>query len=244
LDFKGFQFLGLGVLRSFMGLFLYAMCVTAPSEDSEHTCEDNGPGVTGGPLKEFSYIGLVFGFLLQMILIWLAFFLIRYSKDKGRTALKGHIEMEPGLKGTKHRGGAGYMWYLLIFDAIIFFLCVGVVVFAIFRQEDYDWQAWPVKHVVFLLQCVYGYFALPFFFFTIPYLQNVLTHTVPTGYTERGICVRMINPQKRKKTQAEKDAKKKAELDELLGADKGESSDSLLERIQAMLMPSPVVDKE
>merc|ERR1719486_858488 len=37
-------------------------------------------------------------------------------------------------------------------------------------------------------QVLYGLLSAPFFLFTLPGLQRVLTHAMPTGYDRRGRC--------------------------------------------------------
>merc|ERR1711865_965979 len=49
---------------------------------------------------------------------------------------------------------------------------------------------------LFACQVAYGYLSLPFFLFTIPYLQVVLTHAVPTAYDRQGRVQKYTRPSK------------------------------------------------
>ncbi|CAE7835611.1 unnamed protein product [Symbiodinium sp. CCMP2592] len=166
LEFKGFQYLTQGLVRSLMGYFLYLNCVTAPGQE-EDFCATNGPGSVAPTL-----IVLV-GYLLQVVLVWTAFVLLPFSSRKGRSTLSGHLD-EPLPHRSKQRGG--YIIYLLWYDLLTFVVCAGALVYVL-QLREWLLDDWMVKHAFFAIQMVHGYLSMPFFFFTIPLIRNVLSHT-------------------------------------------------------------------
>ncbi|CAE7925932.1 unnamed protein product [Symbiodinium sp. KB8] len=183
LEFKGFQYLTQGLVRSLMGYFLYLNCVTAPGQE-EDFCATNGPGSVAPTL-----IVLV-GYLLQVVLVWTAFLLLPFSSRKGRSTLTGHLD-EPLPHRAEHRGG--YIIYLLWYDLLTFVVCAGTLVYVL-QLREWWLDDWMVKHAFFAIQMVHGYLSMPFFFFTIPLIRNVLSHTAPTGYDRSGCCRQYLGP--------------------------------------------------
>lgn len=191
LQFKGTQFLSHGVIRTITGFFLYLSCVTVPAKKDGHSCDESGPGIAG----PFEII--MGGWILQVILIWIAFLLLPCSKEKGRKALKGKIQFEHAANhGAK---GGGYMRNLMIYDIVCFVICMGILGYVISTRPKMQYDEWVAKHAFYAIQVIYGFTALPFFFLTIPVLQNVLTHAVPTAYDDYGRCVQLTGPPKPKK---------------------------------------------
>jgi len=96
---------------------------------------------------------------------------------------------------------------MLKFDFVIFILAVGMLCGIIATQphtstvnqmtklvnarED-DWQ---VKQTFYCCQFIYGLFSWVFVPFKIPFLQAVLTHSVPTAYDEKGRCCKFRGPE-------------------------------------------------
>lgn len=184
LQFKGTQFISHGIVRSIVGFFTYINCVSAHARLEEHNCEVDGPGVKG------NFQVVVGGFFIQVFLVWGAFaFLICCSESKGRSVLQGAVDFEHVSNAKK----GGFLRYLLFYDLACFILVFGFLCYVISTRPAYD--DWTVRHTVFSCQVVYGYLSLPFFFFTLPLLQNVLTHTVPTGYDDRGRCRKLAAAQ-------------------------------------------------
>eukprot|EP00425_Heterocapsa_triquetra_P030650 CAMPEP_0195123614 /NCGR_PEP_ID=MMETSP0448-20130528/129022_1 /TAXON_ID=66468 /ORGANISM="Heterocapsa triquestra, Strain CCMP 448" /LENGTH=119 /DNA_ID=CAMNT_0040161177 /DNA_START=37 /DNA_END=393 /DNA_ORIENTATION=- len=64
----------------------------------------------------------------------------------------------------------------------------------ILSTRHWRYKDWPVKHAFYAVQVVYGFTSTPFFFFTLPLLQAVLTHTVPTAYDREGRCRKFTGP--------------------------------------------------
>lgn len=222
LQFKGAQFLSHGVIRTITGFFIYVGCVTAAASDRMHSCHEHGPGVAG------SIEVILGGWALQVLLLWTAALLLPCSQDKGRSELTGILEFEQTSR-MKRKGGA--IRYMLVWDMLCFLACCSVLVWAATTRPMSFGQAykdWAVKHTFYACQVVYGYLSMPFFFFTLPLLQAVLTHTVPTGYDRRGICRKWCGPAKKRDDQDE---------DELVTV---QESSSLQERMRILLLGGTV----
>eukprot|EP00439_Symbiodinium_sp_Y106_P045625 s3342_g5.t2 len=155
------------------------------------------------------------GYLLQVVLVWnlsalgrcrglvqqtkpghqlhmlrTAFVLLPFSSRKGRSTLTGHLD-EPLPHRSKQRGG--YIIYLLWYDLLTFVVCAGALVYVL-QLREWLLDDWMVKHAFFAIQMVHGYLSMPFFFFTIPLIRNVLSHTAPTGYDRSGCCRQFLGP--------------------------------------------------
>jgi len=182
LQFKGFQFLTQGVLRSLVGFFMYLHCVTAVA-DAEHECANAGPG-SSAPMA----IALA-GYVLQVVLVWIAFLLLPCSSRR-RGTLQGHLDHAESGSSTS-RGG--YILNLLWYDLFTFAICAGTFVYVL-SLRDWDLQDWPTKHAFFAVQMVNGFLSFPFFFFMVPFLRNILLHSVPTAYDRFGRCRQYQGP--------------------------------------------------
>jgi len=185
LSFKGTQFISMGVIRAVTGFFMFMMCVTAKASDN-HSCEDEGPGNRGAMLITSA------GFLLQVVLVWIAFVLLRCAAEKGRTQLKGHVEHEHG--GIARVSG-GYIRYFLWYDTFFFVvaLLLPAWVFMTRPSDKLKHDDWVLAHAVFGAQVIYGLLSAPFFLFTLPGLSRVLTHAMPTAYDRQGRCRKFVS---------------------------------------------------
>jgi len=190
LGFKGTAFISQGIIRAVTGFIIFLGCVTLDANDSEHRCESSGPG-TGADMWPTTA-----GFVFQIVLVWLAFIFLRCSKEKGRSTLKGtvvnHADVNPSKKG-------GYIIYLLWYDLACFVLCMGVVCFAVSTRPSMQFDDWPVHHALFGAQVLYGLLSAPFFVFTLPLLDRLLTHVLPTAYDQKGVCRKRVRPKKPRK---------------------------------------------
>ncbi|CAK0909359.1 unnamed protein product, partial [Prorocentrum cordatum] len=232
LQFKGTQFLSHGVIRTIMGFFMFVNCVSSQAQEEQHSCENHGPGTAEfyRGMYEFS----IFGWVLQVMLMWAAYFCLRCSIEKGRKELKGRVgshadpaahhdeaPMTVGLQQPSNKrisrefrhtgatGPGGYIRYFLLYDAVCFtvVLCGLFIVIAL-RPEGIGqaYYHWSIRHAFFSAQVVYGYLSMPFFLFMIPVLQRFLTHSIDTAYDTKGRCVAYAGP-KRKRDEDE-EAKK------------------------------------
>jgi len=207
LAFKGTAFLSQGIVKAVLGLIMFMRCVSGRGHDSEHDCEDTGPGGGGDVWPTAA------AFMFQLLLVWLAFLLLRCSKDKGRSTLKGIVDVrEEGTASTK----GGYIVYFLWYDLVAFCICLGIVAFAVSTRPKFHMEDWPVHHAVFGAQVLYGMLSMPFFLFTLPVLQRLLTHALPTAYDRNGACRKPIKPPKRADSKPEPIVSD-AEVDDLFG---------------------------
>lgn len=182
LSFKGRQFITQGIIRAAAGYFTFLACATAPGSPSEHTCDENGPGVYG----EVGILGVA-GYLLTCVLVWIAFLLLRCATEKGRSQLKG-VLAETEQRQIIRRSKGGFIVYFLWWDAFVLVLCVGACVWVASTRPEFSLDDWAFSNAVFAAQVVHGLLSAPFFFFTLPGLSRVLTHCVPTAYDRKGRC--------------------------------------------------------
>lgn len=84
LGYKLAQFFSLGVLAVARGVVMYLLCVGG---DATHTCAENGPSL---------HPAYVAYFLLQVLLVWAAFWMLPYThRVKRARALPGRVELRP-----------------------------------------------------------------------------------------------------------------------------------------------------
>lgn len=223
LQFKGTQFISHGIIRSIMGFFIFMNCVTVDGRGDEHHCEREGPGIAG------HYEVTVGGFLVQVVLVWVAFTLLSCSREKGRSSLKGALDIEEKADPNKSRSAGGYLRYLLFYDLFCFLLSASLVVAMMASRPEDDYDEWTVKQFVFAAQVLYGFLSMPFFLFTIPLFQIVLTHTVPTAYDEHGRCRSFGTPPAIEQRREEKQA-------ETRGIVESADADRLLEKIRGAIL--------
>lgn len=186
LQFKGTQFISHGIIRCIVGFFQFINCVTVPAKVDGHNCSESGPGVTA------SYPVVAVGWLLQIVLIWCALALMRCSKEKGKKKLKGDIDAGHAAQSAKRAGG--YIRNFLVYDMAVFLGCVGVMAYVITSRPEIEYDHWVVQQTFFACQIVYGFSSIPFFLFTLPLLQSILTHTVPTAYDYKGRACAVVGP--------------------------------------------------
>jgi hypothetical protein len=195
ISFKGMQFLSMGIIRTLLGFFQFIHCLTAVARDpgdpkfngmSTHKCEDEGPGNSG-----WSFYPALFGFLIQVVLCWIAMALLRCSKEKGRSLLKGEVGHEHSVR---NRDQGGSIIYFLWYDLFAFTLCLAAALW-IASLRDMDMDDWPTRHAFFAAQVTYGLLSFPFFLFSIPGLVRVVTHSMPTAYDKEGRTVKPVTPE-------------------------------------------------
>lgn len=191
LRYKGCQFVSHGFVKAIVGYFQYYACSTAKGSKDDHYCEVYGPGSYAEDSIMFEVT--VFSWVFMIILVWAAFLLLKCSKEKGRLELadentesgdapvaddkKTKVDAEDEVAGGKFR-------YLVYFDMIWFFVCLFFFIRVVVVQKSY--KTWLVMQTFYACNILYGIMAFPFFVFNFPVLQEALTHSVPTGYDEKG----------------------------------------------------------
>merc|ERR1712190_693301 len=98
-----------------------------------------------------------------------------------------------GDDGVYSRKG-GYLRYFLWYDLVAFMLCLAFIAYVITTRPKNKIVDWPVEHAVYATQIVYAMLSFPFFIFTLPGIQVVLTHARPTAYDNRGRCRKPKQP--------------------------------------------------
>merc|ERR1712190_392587 len=106
----------------------------------------------------------------------------------------------------------GYIVYFLWYDLVAFIICLGIVGFTVSTRPKYAVDDWPVHHAVFGAKVLYGMLSMPFFLFTLPVLNRLLTHALPTAYDRNGACRKPVTPPK-KADQAREPVVSEAEVD-------------------------------
>lgn len=185
LNFKGTAFISQGLLWAIIGFVTFLSCVTSRADPMVHDCDTKGPGTNKNLWP------MTIGFLLQLVLVWLAFLLLPCSKEKGKSVLKGSVSVTDQGHATVK---GGYIIYFLWYDLLMFLICVGIVAWVVSTRPEFDLDDWPVQHAVFSVLVLYGLLSAPFFVFTLPLLQRVLTHTIPTAYDRKGVCRKIGRP--------------------------------------------------
>jgi len=212
LSFKGCQFFFWGIIKGLVGFLLYFACVTFPN--LKEVAATGSRCMTDGPGMAELYQIIVASWLLPILLVWICVILLPYSEEKGRSKLKILQDAEDdAASNTKHVDSpqsnttreaklkaGGYLRMMLIFDFVVFVLCVGMLclivwtqphtgnnsqISALYNALDDNWQ---VKQTFHCCQFMYGLFSIVFVPFNLPFLQAVLTHTVPTAYDKQGRC--------------------------------------------------------
>jgi len=160
------------------------------------------------------------GFFVQVVLCWIAFALLPFSSEKGRSQLKC-IEHE---NTGSARDPGGYIRYFLWYDLCVALLCSAAVVYVgfVLRAGEAFTDDWVIAQVLYTAQVCYGILAAPFFLFTIPGLQRILTHAMPSAYDRLGRCrafqtgceKKDQRRAKRKKEEEEQKTKLQLDLDE------------------------------
>ena len=200
LQFKGLQFITIGLLSSLIGAAQYAYCASS----FEPTCDVNGPTI------EYFELGF---FVLQIILVWLAFAQLPYSVKKGGvtfadgTGDDSHLA-EPGCCGrTKYPGRGGRLRRWVLYDLIVFILVLGALGALCFVGEvpitkwgtpEWAEYEWIFKANIYWVKTLYGILSAPFILFKLPLVFGLVTHAKPTAYNQNGRCVPVEGKSKRK----------------------------------------------
>jgi len=255
LSFKGCQFFSWGVIKGLVGFVQYFACVTFPDMSqvvpdldlnrrqllegpNPKRCMESGPG-----MAEEYYI-LVLSWVVPLVLVWICMILLPFAKEKGRSQLNtltessneetaaaqsdtpaGEKKSSVLDKSKGHDKSGGYLQRMLIFDLVIFLLCVGMLVLIVATQPhtkgDIDGKLetllnaddWQVKQTFYCCQFIYGIFSIVFVPFQIPILQAVLTHSAPTAYDKAGRTRKFKGAKPPEPTEEEKLSRSKSILD-------------------------------
>mmetsp|Transcript_124211 Transcript_124211/g.247482 ORF Transcript_124211/g.247482 Transcript_124211/m.247482 type:complete len:540 (-) Transcript_124211:72-1691(-) len=189
LEFKGMQFITQGVIRSIAGYFAFVACVTVPAQEANHRCDKSGPGVYGPA----SVLGVI-GYIVTHIVVWISFCLLRCSVERGRSTLKGNLNVDPESSRVIRSKRGGFLKYFVFWDVAVFIIFVGVCIYVATTRPALEVGDWALDQTIYAGQIAHGLLSAPFFFFTLPGLSRVLTHSLPTGYDKNGRCRPLRTP--------------------------------------------------
>ncbi|KAF4321439.1 hypothetical protein G195_005345 [Phytophthora kernoviae 00238/432] len=183
--FKAAQFITLGIMHMFLGIFAYVKCIVL---GSMLACQNGGGPTLNDETACF--------FVLQIVLVWAAFFRLPYTERPRETALYRTKSMEQRERGVYHdafgnevhltRGG--YLMKFCGYETVSFILIMvlaGLVMWLPF-------ESWQRQALFYWIRTAYGLVSFPFLIFKIPVLANVLMHTRQMGYNEQGETVRSV----------------------------------------------------
>jgi len=197
IQFKGTQFISLGIINTLIGAARYYYCTTVSD------CNSYAPEI------EFWEAAI---FAIQVIVVWYTFMLLPYSEKKGGLLIKPlKGEKMPtrtisgccGIKRYPRRGGRLAFW--LIYDTIIFIIVLALIALSTFlRNKQLQagiYSANALKTDLFWAKTLYGLFSFPFLIFLVPLLATLLTHAKTTGYAPSGKCVPLLSAKQHKERQ-------------------------------------------
>jgi len=181
--FQTAKFFSQGCFSLLKGAFLYYMCAT---RDVPH-CEVNGPQA------RYQIEGLFF--FLQIVLVWLTFFILPYSepcksvkdpKDLYLLDEDRNDRSQAALRAKVRLGRGGRLMNLFWWDtfAVVLVLALGSVAYIVVEQ-----RSWQLRSTFYWLSTLYGLTSLPFVPFKLPVMGALLTPTKATGYTRQGETV-------------------------------------------------------
>ncbi|KAG7397056.1 hypothetical protein PHYBOEH_001334 [Phytophthora boehmeriae] len=186
--FKAAQFITLGIMYMFLGLFAYIKCIVL---GSMLACQNGG----GPTLND----GTACFFVLQIVIVWAAFFRLPYTERPQETALYRTKSMERRERGVFHdafgnevhltRGG--YLMKLCGYETVSFILIMALASLVMWLP----FESWQRQALFYWIRTAYGLVSFPFLIFKIPVLANVLMHTRQMGYNEQGETVRFVKKQ-------------------------------------------------
>lgn len=194
LTFRGTSFISVGVIPALIGAGMMANCGVRESS----VCPDKGP--------RLEYYEAFF-FVLQVVLLIIAFCLLPFSTKKGATRFKrGNPDEETGrccgclCSYTKNRGGA--LKYLVFWDIFIGIALIGLMYYIAFQspeklqnltKAEIERKKWIIQGALYWVKVLYGLVGgFPYLLFQLPALGGILTHAKPTGYSRNGKCVPLM----------------------------------------------------
>eukprot|EP00928_Gymnodinium_smaydae_P023097 TRINITY_DN1918_c2_g1_i1.p1 TRINITY_DN1918_c2_g1~~TRINITY_DN1918_c2_g1_i1.p1 ORF type:complete len:1123 (+),score=256.59 TRINITY_DN1918_c2_g1_i1:88-3456(+) len=209
---KGMQFFTSGILMMGSGALKYFVCFSYCKDDLLECMNNNGPSSPGT-------LGAVLDFFGTVTLTTIAFFALQYSRRfEDELVRQAAVEKEK-KRQTKNvnrmvpvsaqrpaaadaeevpasRGGGGRLAKLLWYDMKC--LVFSLLVLALLSISNIGYDVVKVGYLMDIPQfrsntywctVLYSILSFPFAVFMIPGLQNVLTHSNPTGFNEQGACV-------------------------------------------------------
>jgi len=222
--FKAFQFLTLGILSACIGSVQYYLCtMSVPMNCQEHAPQESFWTVI---LFVIQIINVFVAFLCLNCSQKKGGFYYQYEQEAmmtiradtgsvgGRKAAIARITQSSSKNSDKLLQGLRYrseedmkdqsksrLMKFLIYDFIIFVLCVIIAIFlAFFNVLDKNSQPnnnssgvndgnWKFAMGLYWTKCFYGFMSFPFVVLKMPGINSLITHAKPTGYNPYGLCV-------------------------------------------------------
>ncbi|POM73398.1 Hypothetical protein PHPALM_9760 [Phytophthora palmivora] len=183
--FKAAQFITLGIMHMIFGILVYVKCVV---QGSMLACQKGG----GPALSE----GTACFFVLQIVLVWAAFFRLPYTERPQETTLYRTKSMELRERGVfhdafgneVHLNRGGYLMKFCGYETVSFIVIMALAGLVLWLP----FESWQRQTLFYWIRTAYGLFSFPFLVFKIPVLANVLMHTRQMGYNEQGDTVRFV----------------------------------------------------
>ncbi|KAG3121732.1 hypothetical protein PI124_g987 [Phytophthora idaei] len=183
--FKAAQFITLGIMHMMLGIFTYMKCVV---QGSMLACQSGG----GPALSE----GTACFFVLQIVLVWAAFFRLPYTVRPQEAALYRTKSMEmrkrrvfhDAFGNEVHLNRGGYLMKFCGYETVSFIIIMALAGLVLWLP----FESWQRQTLFYWIRTAYGLFSFPFLVFKIPVLANVLMHTRQMGYNEQGDTVRFV----------------------------------------------------
>ncbi|KAL4455010.1 hypothetical protein ABPG74_006392 [Tetrahymena malaccensis] len=198
--YKQLQFFSSGILGGFIGYIQYFLCTSLGKKtylEQFKNCTDNGPGVNVNMYADIA------GIFLQIIVAWIAYFLIPLSRSKGKNIEfrynKQKLEQNNGKSEEDEKqccccvldvSKGGRFYKFMIYDLVVFVIMVGVYlifVFAVNKKNE-----WQIRQILFMSKTLYCLLNFPFLIFAFPVIPQIITASRKTGYDQYGVCVPKI----------------------------------------------------
>mmetsp|Transcript_46367 Transcript_46367/g.110412 ORF Transcript_46367/g.110412 Transcript_46367/m.110412 type:complete len:572 (-) Transcript_46367:20-1735(-) len=180
LSFKGSQFWTTGVVSLLFIAFEYLTCYLFSGDQVRECINKSGPGASS------SFTKLTADLLGTVVLVWVAFLMLPYSKRRYafHVVEKDHQELE------KRFSRGGRLYRLLKYDMVSFGLC-SLAMVLLYAADVYE-NAAPQdlslhrKELIYWCRVLYGLSSLPFSLFILPVVGRFLTHVDTTGFDNEG----------------------------------------------------------
>jgi hypothetical protein len=205
-QFKGAQFITIGVISAFIGAFQYIVCVNFQSThliDNVYTnsCYSSGPAALPAYYID---IGL---FIFQILFVWCAFIIyLPKSSKKGIRQLETNSSLQNNHLpiNENHNAKQRVLKKLFVYDVIIFLLLLSLAIISLFIRKynvlnsaDFSTWEWQFRADLFWLKTAYGLLSFPFLALIFPLINRIIMHLKATGYNCAGECVPMaVNKKK------------------------------------------------
>lgn len=211
LTFKATLFVSVGVVGAAVAMLTFYLCIQdLEGKDEPEHCSETAP-------TEPVYLAGLF--LLQVVMVWVAFLYIPGSSKKGGEYYQTMVAREQREKDGQRVSAAQReresireqrlktedekarvvrkrLQKFLYYELFVSVLCVAILAYAAFEgagsqrgRITRDAHNWRLLTTVYMVKVFYGLASFPFLFLNLPVIGALITHAKPTGYTRMGECV-------------------------------------------------------